>query len=372
MSKTKGLTAFGIASTYVGTVIGAGYASGQEILQFFSAFGNKGLFSLIVATLLFIIFAYTPMKLAKSVNSGDYENIISPNNSIIPKIFADILITFTMFGTLTIMIAASGTTFNNTFGWANIVGGVIMCILLIFSLFAGLDGIVKALSAIVPVMVTVAIGMGVYFFINPVPGAQSAAEVVINSSPLIKHWGLSGILYVAFNFVVAIAVLVSMGQVARSEKDIIKGSITGGLVLGICAMVLNFGLLKNAHIIGSSDLPMVELAGTLSSTWESIYSFILFLGLYSTAISCFYGVYLRFKKIDILNKLGDQAIILLISVISLSASMLGFTNLIGYVYPMIGYCGIIIMALTFYNLVKGKKSKETKEEFKREFVEDSN
>lgn len=357
MSKKKGLTAFGIASTYVGTVIGAGYASGQEILQFFSAFRDKGLISLTIATVLFIAFAHIPMLLGKRLNCGDYEKVISIGKSRIPQIFADILITFTLFGTLTIMIAASGTTFNQSLGVPMIVGGVFMTILLIVSLLAGLDGIVKALSAVVPVMVVTAFGMSIYYMLNPMPVVDVTKEVVINASPLIKHWSLSGVLYVSFNLIVSIAILVSMGQMAEDEKNILQGSVFGGLILGLCAMALNFALVKNIHVVGNADLPMVELAKSISSTMGSIYSVVLFLGLYSTAISCFYGVYVRFSKSPVFSKLGNKTIILFISVISLCASMLGFANLIGYIYPLIGYGGIIIMILTTVILMKNSKEK---------------
>ena len=44
---------FALASVYVGTVIGAGFASGQEILQFFGKYGYKGIPGIIVITILF-------------------------------------------------------------------------------------------------------------------------------------------------------------------------------------------------------------------------------------------------------------------------------------------------------------------------------
>jgi uncharacterized membrane protein YkvI len=366
MKKKSGVTAFGIASAYVGTVIGAGYASGQEILQFFNAFEKQGLFSLVVATVLFIIYAYLPLVLGKKLNCTNYEKVISFGGSKLPKIFADILITFTLFGTLTIMIAASGTTFNTAFGLPAYAGGIILCSLLIISLFAGLDGIVKVLSAIVPFMVLGALGMGVYFIANPISVADTAKEIVVNSSPLIKHWSLSGILYVSFNFVIAIAVLVPMGQKSNSDKTLMSGSLIGGMCLGICAFALYTALQRNIQVVGNASLPMVELANSISPMFGSFYSIILFLGLYSTAITCFYGVYTRFNESPVGGKLGNKAIILLVSAFSYAASLLGFTKLIGYVYPGIGYGGIILMLLvliTFFrkeNQISGDTENETK------------
>lgn len=361
MSKERnkqGLTAFGIASTYVGTIIGAGYASGQEILQFFNAFYEKGLIGIVVATLLFIVAGYVPMMVGKRLNSGDYNQVISIGKTQLAKIFSDIVITFTLFSTLTIMIAASGTTFMQNFGMPLVAGGLIMCALLMVSLFTGLDGIVKALSAVVPVMVLGAFATSLYFTLNPVPVVDAIKEIVVNSSPLIKHWSLSGLLYVTFNYVVAIAVNISLGQQARSTKDIRNGALAGGLILGFCAFALYVALGKNLHVIGTSDLPIVDLVKTVSPTFGSLYSIILFAGLYSTAISCFYGVYQRFVQLPVLKKVGNKAIIVSITAVSLAASMLGFSNLIGYVYPGIGYAGIIILGITIYKYTKTEKLAE--------------
>ena len=50
---TRKQSIFTLASVYVGTVIGAGFASGQEILQFFGKHGYKGILGVMVITVLF-------------------------------------------------------------------------------------------------------------------------------------------------------------------------------------------------------------------------------------------------------------------------------------------------------------------------------
>ena len=362
----KGLSAFGIASTYVGAIIGAGYASGQEILQFFNAFHEKGLISIIIATFLFIVAAYIPMMLGRRLKTDDYESILSFGKTKLPRTFSDIVITFTLFSTLTIMIAASGATFGQTMGWPLIVGGIIMCVLLMVSLLAGLDGIVKALSAVVPVMVIGAFATAIYFTVNPV-AVDSTKEIVVNSSPLIKHWSLSGILYVTFNYVVAIGVMVTMGNKAKDQKAIKNGAVFGGLTLGVCAFALYTALSKNLGLIGTSNLPIVDLVNTISPLVGSLYSIVLFAGLYSTAISCFFGVYQRANKISVFKKLGNKATIASITLVALAASMLGFTNLIGYVYPAIGYCAVAILIMNIITYTKTEDIPELEAE-KEEYV----
>ncbi len=44
---------FQIGSAFIGIIVGAGFASGQEILQFFSSFGYVGIAGSILAAVLF-------------------------------------------------------------------------------------------------------------------------------------------------------------------------------------------------------------------------------------------------------------------------------------------------------------------------------
>ncbi|MDQ7864677.1 hypothetical protein RCO48_36995 [Peribacillus frigoritolerans] len=42
-----------LAGAYIGIIIGAGFASGQEVLQFFTSFGIYSVLGIVVATVLF-------------------------------------------------------------------------------------------------------------------------------------------------------------------------------------------------------------------------------------------------------------------------------------------------------------------------------
>ena len=61
----KNMKAFSIAMAFAGTIIGAGFASGQELMQFFGNFGMMGILGSVVAVLFFAGYAYVVMKLAK-------------------------------------------------------------------------------------------------------------------------------------------------------------------------------------------------------------------------------------------------------------------------------------------------------------------
>ena len=56
MEENRKIGSFEIAMIYVGSIIGAGFASGREIWQYFGVFGKTGIVGLFIAGCLFVIF----------------------------------------------------------------------------------------------------------------------------------------------------------------------------------------------------------------------------------------------------------------------------------------------------------------------------
>ena len=74
--KRENALAMKAAATYIGTVIGAGFATGQEMLQFFVRFGVMGFVGLAFAAAMFIFFGFIIMDLGRRLNARSYREII--------------------------------------------------------------------------------------------------------------------------------------------------------------------------------------------------------------------------------------------------------------------------------------------------------
>ena len=57
MFKKIGLI-FQISAVFIGTIVGAGLASGQEITQFFSTYGYKSFCGIIICCIIYILTGY--------------------------------------------------------------------------------------------------------------------------------------------------------------------------------------------------------------------------------------------------------------------------------------------------------------------------
>ena len=66
---------FRIAMAYVGTVVGAGFATGQEIIQFFTCYGYSSFWAILISVILFIAAGRKIMHFGRKLNARSYGSL---------------------------------------------------------------------------------------------------------------------------------------------------------------------------------------------------------------------------------------------------------------------------------------------------------
>lgn len=140
MKKQRGLSPLKIAATYIGTIVGAGFATGQETLVFFSRFGAWGLLGLGVVTGLFIAFGYIIMALGRRFNARSHLEVIRFANGRFIGGAVDAIILFFLFGALCAMIAGTGALIAQQYRLPAMTGNLLMAALTVFTVLAGFRG----------------------------------------------------------------------------------------------------------------------------------------------------------------------------------------------------------------------------------------
>jgi uncharacterized membrane protein YkvI len=328
----QGVSTFRIAATYIGTVIGAGFASGQEIMQFFGVFGKKGLIGLAVVTVFLILYGYVIMDLGYRLQAPSYIEIIRVSGGRYFGVVADAIISFFLFGSTAAMIAASGALFNEQFGIYSVVGRLIMTVATVAVVFLGINGIIRSLSVIVPFLLVSAIGISILSIFN-VHYVTRSETVTTASGSLVGNWIWSALLYVSYNIVTAVAVLGPLGSKARDRKTILNGSVIGGLCLGACALAIYLAISNNISSLAAVELPMLSLSSWISPLIEVIYAVVLLAGIFATSAGSLYGFAARI--FDIEGPRG-RLMILIVAALAFIAGQFGFSNLVKYMYPIEG------------------------------------
>ena len=144
-------------------------------------------------------------------------------------------------------------------------------------------------------------------------------------------------------------ILISIGNVEDDKKIRNAGITAGAVALGVCLLFINGALLRNYQVVGTSEIPMVELAGNIWKPLGVIYAVVLVAAIFTVAISALYGITSRVTTDDPKKKIG---IISAVSICAMVPGFLPFSSLVGTLYPIMGYMGLIVMASVLYHQLK--------------------
>ena len=101
-----------IGGAYIGLIVGAGFASGQEILQFFTSYGAWGMMGTVIATLLFALVGMRLAQLGSRLQTVSHKDVIYHICGKRVGQAVDLIITSCVFGVTVVMIAAAGAVFE--------------------------------------------------------------------------------------------------------------------------------------------------------------------------------------------------------------------------------------------------------------------
>jgi len=347
--KKERVSALKVAATYIGTVVGAGFATGQEVLQFFARFGISGFGGLFITTVMFIVFGYLIMDLGSALHARSHMEIIRYSGGKLVGTIIDVIITVFLFGTFSVMIAGNGALFEQQLRLPAMAGNTAMAVITALTVLTGINGVINSISFVVPfLLISVMVTSILSIVQNPVD--LMAIPVITDHGGLFNNWLLASVLYVSYNTVVSIAILGPLGNEAGNKKTVRNGAILGGLGLGAGASMICLALSGHMENIEKLEVPMVYIAGTISPVLQAIYAIVLLAEIYTTAVSSLYGFTSRI--IDMQKKpVKGRYIVTGSTVVALLSSRLGFSNLVRYLYPLIGYCGVVVLAALIISIL---------------------
>lgn len=332
-----------IVVLYLGAVIGAGFASGQEILQFFIVFGPGGIKGVVFATALFAYLGGVVMLLSVYTRSSNYRDIYSKILGNVPGRMMDFLCIIMLPGGLVVMLAGGGAVFSEHLGLPAFAGTALIALVTIIVLSRGLQGVVSANAVLVPLKVVVIMLICWLALAYSANSGEHGAYGPVSYGTRV-NWAWSAILYVSYNMVVPVAVLSSMGNSVPLKAGL-AGGVLGGLALGMVVAVVVITGLSFYPGITLYEIPLLHIAGFLGKAVKTSLGFLIWLAILTTAIADAHGFASRFAQPDTKKYriIGIGAVLL-----ALPASSLKFSELVKVLYPLFGYAGLVLLfALLF-------------------------
>lgn len=342
-----------IGGAFVGIIVGAGFASGQEIMQYFTSFGAYGIIGSIMATLMFMALGKTLARLGKELPTTSHKEVIYYIGGRYIGTILDVVITFFLFGVAVVMFAGAGATFEQMFNIPAMVGSIIMAVATVLTLLLNVEGIIKVIGMLTPyLMIIIFIVLG-YALVTSDMSFNDQHTLAQTQKSAASHWIIGALLYVSYNIAAGIALLIVMGSTAKTKKIAGTGGMLGGLLLGVLIVLINLTLLMKIDVVAEEAMPTLALAKQIHPAVGILMAIALLGMMYNTAVGMIYSFTVRFVAPDYPYFKG---IIVVIGMVGYGTSFVGFTQLVGNVYATMGYLGFALIIATFMAAYRHRKS----------------
>ena len=317
----------------VGTLIGAGFASGQEMYLFFFSYGIKGLFGILISSLLMGFIIYKTLILVKQHNVKNYKEFLEiffkNKNSKLKDVINIIINTFILI-TFFIMVAGFGAYFGQEWGINSLVGSILLASVSFMIFMTNIKGVVKTNEILVPILIAFITIIGIINLKDINLGNLEHYLIRTNQSSYI----ISAILYCSYNSILLIPVLITIKEYCKNKQQI--------SIISIITSVVIFLLLIRVDVdITKLEMPAVYVVSNMFKILKIIYGFIILGSIFTTTISLGSSFLQNTSK----NKNSYTQIALIMCITSVLVSKIGFSNLINLLYPTFGYLGIIQILL---------------------------
>ncbi len=187
-----------IAGAFVGVIVGAGFASGRELLLFFVDFGVWGLVGALVSAALFTFLGMALAGLGNRQQATSHKDVIQAICGRHLGLFVDWLITFFMFAVTVVMLAGGGALLEQQFGIPALTGSVMVTLVVVAIVCLDVRKVILAIGAITPLLILVASAIALYAVFTREQSFAALDQLASQQQAGTRHWLLGAFLYVSY------------------------------------------------------------------------------------------------------------------------------------------------------------------------------
>ena len=338
---------------FIGVVVGAGFASGQEAMQYFVAFGEWGLWGIALAAALMMVTGVSILQLGSYFQAVEHTAVYNKIASPVTAKILDWSTLITLFSIGFVMFAGGGSNINQQFPSIPVwVGGTVMLILVLLVGLMDVDRVTRVIGTITPfIIVFVVLATGYTILTADVDFASLNTWAIDNVNTSLPNWWLSALNYTGLNVMTAVSMSIVIGGNFLDNRAVGIGGLIGGFLYLILLALLVFALFFEAKDVNGEDMPVLKLITGIHPVLGILMTFVIYGMVFNTAIGMFYALG---KRLTRNNPKRFYPVYAASCIIGFILSFIGFQSLVSNVYPILGYLGLLMIVVMVYNRIKNR------------------
>lgn len=346
-----------LAGAIIALVIGSGFATGQELVQYFTAYGLGGFAVIAVFAIIFIYYNYNFAKVGSEQKYEVGNDIYRYYCGKYLGTFFDYYSTLFCYMSFFVMVGGASSTLTQGFGVPEWVGGILLTAIVVTIVCLGLSKLVDIIGVIGPIKIAFFLGIGIIVLVMDWPQIQSGLDAIQSGQltgaqggeGIVKagdNWLISGLSYAGFVLLWFASFMTLLG--AKNERR----SLNAGIIIATVVICAAIGIIYMAQVanintgsggvfVWNAPIPNLILADKVWPPLSLVYAVIVFFGICATAVPLLYNPVARFAKE------GTARFRILAIALGAAGLIIGlffpYRMLVNVIYVLNGYIGALLL-----------------------------
>ncbi|MEG2987303.1 MAG: hypothetical protein RR809_07005, partial [Lachnospiraceae bacterium] len=171
-------------------------------------------------------------------------------------------------------------------------------------------------------------------------GARLIASGEVEVMAASNHWFFSGCSYGGFCLLWFAGFMAELGA-KNKFKELTTGMFLASGVIAVAILLIGFALIANIEAIHAAQIPNLILAKQISPGFAAIFSIVILLGIYTTAVPLLWTASSRFTKE---NSTSFKVLTVILALAGFVISLtIPFAKLVNIIYVLNGYVGVLLI-----------------------------
>lgn len=359
-----------LAGAIIALVIGSGFATGQELFQYFTAYGLRCVFAIAVFATLFVYYNFNFAKVGAEqryeVGNDVYRYFCGKSIGTAFDYYSTLFCYLSFF----VMVGGAASTLHQGFGVPEWVGGVLLVGLATLVVVAGLNKLVNIIGVIGPIKIAFFVVVGIVVLVLDWSHISEGLDVIASGAyqgaaegeAVTKaggNWLMSGLSYAGFVLLWFSSFTTLLG--AKNERKDLKAGIViataticAAILVIVLAQIANINTTDGSTYVWNAAIPNLILAEKLNPALSVVYAVVVFVGICATAVPLLYNPVARFSKE------GTRKFRLLAVALGVSGLVIGlfvpYRTLVNVVYVLNGYVGAVLLVFMVRKNIMDRKA----------------